>query len=357
MDKLGIFSPLEIGSLKIDNRIVISPMCQYSAENGDVNDWHLAHYLQMALSGAGMIVIESTAVSKDGRISLGDLGIYSEQNEIKLQQLITSIKKYSNTPIVIQLCHSGRKGSVTFPWNGNRPLTSKEGSWQTFAPSKIPKTKESNVPAELNLQQINSIKDAFIAAAIRAERAGIDALEIHVAHGYLLHQFFSPVSNKRTDEYGGNLNNRMRLILEIAEGIRKVWPKDKVIGARVTAQDWLDKGSTLDDCVELVNQLKSVGIEYVCVSSGGILPITNLKSYPGFQVGFARYLKQKTGIITRAVGQILNYKDAQSIIKSGDADLVAVGRGYLHEPRWIWKAASYYGEKIDIPSQYRRGYW
>ena len=357
MKNLGIFNPLEIRSLKVSNRIVISPMCQYSAENGDVNDWHLAHYLQMALSGAGMIVIESTAVSKDGRISLGDLGIYSEQNEIKLQQLITSIKKYSNTPIVIQLCHSGRKGSVTFPWNGNRPLTSKEGSWQTFAPSKIPKTKESNVPAELNLQQINSIKDAFIAAAIRAERAGIDVLEIHVAHGYLLHQFFSPISNKRTDEYGGSLNNRMRLILEIAEGIRKVWPKDKVVGARVTGQDWLDGGSNLDDCVELVGRLKDIGIDYVCVSSGGILPITKLEASPGFQVGFAKEVKKKTGIITRAVGQIQSYKHAQSVIKSGDADLIAIGRGYLHDPRWIWKAASYYGEKIDIPSQYKRGYW
>ena len=357
MNKLGIFSPLEIGSLKIDNRIVISPMCQYSAENGDVNDWHLAHYLQMALSGAGMIVIESTAVSKDGRISLGDLGIYSDQNEIKLQQLITSIKKYSNTPIGLQLCHSGRKGSVTFPWNGNRPLTSKEGSWQTFAPSKIPRTKESNVPAELDLQQINSIKDDFIAAAIRAERAGIDVLEIHVAHGYLLHQFFSPISNKRTDEYGGSLNNRMRLILEIAEGIRKVWPKDKVVGARVTGQDWLDGGSNLDDCVELVGRLKDIGIDYVCVSSGGILPITKLETSPGFQVGFAKEVKKKTGIITRAVGQIQSYKHAQSLIKSGDADLVAIGRGYLHDPRWIWKAASYYGEKIDIPSQYKRGYW
>ena len=357
MKNLGIFNPLEIRSLKVSNRIVISPMCQYSAVEGNVSDWHLAHYLQMALSGAGMIVIEATAVSDEGRITMGDLGIYSDQNELKLLQMILSIKKYSNTPIVLQLSHAGRKGSVTFPWKGSKPLSIADGGWKTFAPSGIARTEKSNVPAELNLQQIQSIKEDYINSAIRAERAGIDALEIHVAHGYLLHQFFSPISNKRTDEYGGSLNNRMRLILEIAEGIRKVWPKDKVVGARVTGQDWLDGGSNLDDCVELVGRLKDIGIDYVCVSSGGILPITKLETSPGFQVGFAKEVKKKTGIITRAVGQIQSYKHAQSVIKSGDADLIAIGRGYLHDPRWIWKAASYYGEKIDIPSQYKRGYW
>jgi len=356
MTKLGIFSKLEIGTLKISNRIVISPMCQYSAINGNATDWHLSHYLQMALSGAGMIVIESTAVSKNGRITLGDLGIYSNQNESKLKQLIASIKKYSNTPIVLQLSHSGRKGSMTLPWDGSKPLTSKEGSWKTYAPSEIARTTESNVPAELDLKQIMAIKDDFILAAIRANKAGVDALEVHIAHGYLLHQFFSPISNKRTDKYGGVLKNRIRLIIEIVEGIREVLPNNKIIGARVTAQDWLENGSTMDDCVELVNQLKKVGTEYVCASSGGILPITNLKAYPGFQVKFAKELKDKTGILTRAVGQIQDHKDAQNIIESGDADMICIGRGYLHDPRWVWRAASYFDKKITIPNQYERGY-
>jgi len=356
MTKLGIFSKLEIGTLKISNRIVISPMCQYSAKNGNASDWHLAHYLQMALSGAGMIVIESTAVSSDGRITMGDLGIYSDQNETKLKQLIKSIKKYSNTPIVLQLSHAGRKGSITFPWKGSRPLKAKEGSWQTYAPSEIPRTSASNLPAELDLKQIQSIKDNFVLAAIRASRAGVDALEVHIAHGYLLHQFFSPISNKRTDKYGGSLKNRIRLIIEIIEAIREVLPKNKIIGARVTAQDWLENGSTMDDCVELVNQLKKVGIEYVCASSGGILPITNLKAYPGFQVKFAKELKDKTGVLIRAVGQIQDYKDAQNIIESGDADMICIGRGYLHDPRWVWRAASYFDKKITIPNQYERGY-
>jgi 2,4-dienoyl-CoA reductase-like NADH-dependent reductase (Old Yellow Enzyme family) len=356
MGKLGIFSNLDIGPLRLANRIVISPMCQYSAKDGNANDWHLAHYLQMALSGAGMIVIESTAVSSEGRITLGDLGIYSDQNETKLKKMVSSIKQYSSAAIVLQLSHAGRKGSVTFPWKGSKPLTSEEGSWQTVAPSAIPRTLNSNVPAELDLEQIKKIKDDFIASAIRASRAGVDALEIHIAHGYLLHQFFSPISNKRTDKYGGSLKNRYRLIREIVVEIRKALPRNKIIGARVTAQDWLDNGSTIEDCVELVNELKRVGVVYVCASSGGILPITNLKSSPGFQVKFAKELKDKTGILTRAVGQISDFKLAQNIVESGDADIICIGRGYLHDPRWVWRAATYFNKQINVPNQYERGY-
>ena len=356
MDKLGIFSELDIGSLRVSNRIVISPMCQYSAKDGNATDWHLAHYLQMALSGAGMIVLESTAVSSEGRITLGDLGIYSDQNETKLKKMVSSIKKYSNAAIVLQLSHAGRKGSVTFPWKGSRPLKSEEGSWKTVAPSEIPRTSDSNLPAELSLEQIQIIKDNYISAAIRASRAGVDALEIHIAHGYLFHQFFSPISNKRTDKYGGSLKNRFRLIMEIVVEIRKALPRNKIIGARVTAQDWLDNGSTIEDCIELVNELKRVGVLYVCASSGGILPITNLKSSPGFQVKFAKELKDKTGIITRAVGQITDFKLAQNIVESGDADLICIGRGYLNDPRWVWRAAKYFNKQINVPNQYERGY-
>ena len=356
MSSLGIFSSIALRSLDVSNRIVISPMCQYSAKNGNVTEWHIAHYLQMALSGAGMIVIESTAISEDGRITVGDLGLYSDENEYNLNKLISVCKKYSSAKIVLQLSHAGRKGSVTFPWEGSLSLP-KDIGWETYAPSPIPRTPDSNVPLELSLQQIDRIKDDFILSAIRANRCGVDIVEIHIAHGYLLHQFFSPISNKRTDSYGGCLDNRMRLILEIAEGIRKIWPVDKPLGARVTAQDWMDDGSTIDECVYLVEALKNIGIDYVCVSSGGILPITKLKSGPEFQVPFASEVKKRTGVITRAVGEINDHFAAQRVIESGDADLIAIGRGYLNDPRWVWRAANYYDEKIEVPHQYERGYW
>jgi 2,4-dienoyl-CoA reductase-like NADH-dependent reductase (Old Yellow Enzyme family) len=357
MRSSNIFDPLIIRSHTIPNRIVISPMCQYSAIDGNITDWHIGHYLQMAISGAGMIVLESTSVSKEGRITLGDIGLYSEKNESNLRRLILACKEHSNVPIAIQLSHAGRKGSISYPWMNSEPLSDKQNGWVTYAPSGIPRTKSSNVPLELSVQQINSIKTDFIKSAIRADKAGLDCVELHIAHGYLLHQFFSPISNKRVDEYGGSLKKRMRIIIEIAEGIKKVWPTNKLIGARVTAQDWLENGLSIEDCIQLVKELKNIGVDYVCVSSGGILPITNLKSGPNFQVGYAMEVKKKTGIITRAVGQIRNYKDAQSIIESGDSDLVAIGRGYLNDPRWIWKASRHFGKQIDVPSQYERGYW
>ena len=356
MSSLGIFSPISLRSIDVHNRIVISPMCQYSADNGNVSAWHNAHYLQMALSGAGMIVIESTAISKDGRITTGDLGLYSDENEEQLRKLISVCQQYSSTKIVLQLSHAGRKGSVTFPWQGAKPLCDEIG-WDTYAPSSIARTIESNEPLELSLQQIDKIKNDFILSAMRANRAGVDAIEIHIAHGYLLHQFFSPISNKRKDNYGGNLDNRMRLILEIAEGIRKIWPDDRPLGARVTAQDWLNGGSTIEDCIKLVKLLKDIGVDYVCVSSGGIIPITNLKAGYEFQVPFAREVRKKTGIITRAVGEINSHIAAQRIVESGDADLIAIGRGYLNDPRWVWRAAIHYDKKIEVPSQYERGYW
>ena len=206
------------------------------------------------------------------------------------------------------------------------------------------------------MDQIQNIKNDFVSAAIRASRAGVDALEIHIAHGYLLHQFFSPISNKRTDQYGGSAKNRLRLIVEIVDEIRKVFPKNKIIGARVTAQDWLENGSSIKDCIDLVNQLKKVGLVYICASSGGILPITNLKSSPGFQVKFAKEIKDKTGIITRAVGQISDFKLAQNIVESGNADMICIGRGYLNDPRWVWRAATYFNKQINVPNQYERGY-
>ena len=352
-----LFSPLEIRSVSIRNRIVISPMCQYSAVNGNANDWHLAHYMNMAISGAGMYVLESTAISERGRISYGDLGLYSDCNEKYLTKMVKSCKKFSKTPIACQLSHSGRKGSVAFPWDGGRHLTDAQGAWPTVSASTIPRYEGASVPTELDSIQLNQIKTDFKSATQRAINAEIDVVELHVAHGYLLHQFYSPVSNHRTDEYGGNLGNRMKFILEVVESVRSICPPDMPVGVRVTAQDWLDNGSTMSDCITLVHELKRLGVDYVCVSSGGILPVTNLKSGIGYQVKFASEIKKNTGILTRAVGEINDYRLAQKIIEAGDADLIAIGRSYLNDPRWVWRAAIGLGEKVVVSHQYERGYW
>jgi len=336
---------------------VISPMCQYSAVNGNAEEWHMSHYMQMAISGAGMFVIESTAISEKGRISYGDLGLYSESNESQMRRLVNYCKKYSEAPIACQLSHAGRKGSVNFPWLGGRHLTKEEGSWDIVSASRIPRYDGGAIPFELSLKQLGDIRRDFINAAKRAMAAGIDIIELHVAHGYLLHQFFSPISNRRTDEYGGSFSNRIKFILEVFSDVRSVWPEDKPIGIRLTAQDWLDGGSTINDCVNLALELKSLGVDYICVSSGGIIPITNLVSGVGFQVKFASEIKKRTGIVTRVTGEINNYKVAQKVIESGDADLVAIGRSYLNDPRWVWRAATILKKKIHVPKQYERGYW
>ncbi|MBT6672346.1 MAG: NADH:flavin oxidoreductase/NADH oxidase [Lentimicrobiaceae bacterium] len=357
MKKNSLFSPIQLRSITIPNRITISPMCQYSAVEGNANEWHMSHYMQMATSGAGMFVIESTAVSKQGRISYGDLGLYSSSNEDHLARVIKSCKKYSETPIACQLSHSGRKGSVNLPWLGGKHLTSDEGGWDTVSASAISRYDGGTIPSELDLNQLNGIRQDFIKATQRAIKANVDIVELHIAHGYLLHQFFSPIANRRVDEYGGNFANRIKFILEVVSDVRRTWPADKPIGIRVTAQDWLDGGSTIDDCIDLVLQLKEIGIDYICVSSGGIIPITNLVPGIGFQVKFASEIKRRTGMVTRVTGEINDYKTAQKIIESNDADLIAIGRSYLNDPRWAWRAAIRLKEEVLVPEQYQRGYW
>lgn len=356
MVKSSLFSPIQLRSILVSNRIVISPMCQYSALNGNANEWHLSHYMQMAISGAGMFVIESTAVNEQGRISYGDLGLYSDHNQASLENLVRSCKKYSKSPISCQLSHSGRKGSVYFPWLGGKHLSQKDGAWSTVSSSPIARYTGGIVPLELDQLQLKEIRKDFVDAAKRADRVGIDIVELHVAHGYLLHQFYSPISNHRSDEYGGNFANRIRFILEVINDVRNAWPEHKPIGVRVTAQDWLDGGSTVEDCVRLVLEMKQIGVDYVCVSGGGIIPVTNLVSGKGYQVGFAGEIKRKTGIITRAVGEINDFRYAQEIINDGDADLIAIGRSYLNDPHWVWRAASGLKEDIFVPNQYLRGF-
>jgi len=357
MENKSLFSPIQLRSVVVPNRIAISPMCQYSATDGNANEWHASHYMQMAISGAGMFVIESTAISEKGRISYGDLGLYSNDNEESLKNLIECCKKYSNTPVACQLSHSGRKGSVNLPWLGGMHLTQNENSWNTVSASAIPRYDGGTIPCELSLKQINDIRMDFIKAVQRAIKAKVDIIELHAAHGYLLHQFLSPISNHRSDEYGGSFDNRMRFILEVASDVRRVWPKEKPIGIRLTAQDWLDNGINIDNCVDLALELKDIGIDYICISSGGILPVTNLVFSDGFQVGFAREIKKRTGMVTRAVGGIKNYKMAQKIISSNDADIVAIGRGYLNDPHWAWRASKGLREEVFVPNQYKRGYF
>ena len=350
-----LFSPISLRGLTLPNRIVVSPMCQYSAIDGDATDWHLIHLGQFALSGVGLLMIEATAVSSDGRITLGDLGLYSNHNEKALARVIRSCRAYSSVPIGIQLAHAGRKGSAHVPWKGGGPLGKSEGAWRTVAPSALPRDKGWPIPHALDKAEMDCIKDSYANAAKRAGRIGLDLIELHVAHGYLLHEFLSPISNQRTDQYGGSLENRMRFVLEIAVAIRKSWPADKPVGVRITGSDWIPGGLTTEDAVVLAKELKSLGFDYVCVSSGGIIPKTDMITGPGYQVPFAARVKKDADIATRAVGLINDPLQAEEIISSGKADMVALGRAFLDDPHWVWHAAFRLGVDITYPPQYIRG--
>jgi 2,4-dienoyl-CoA reductase-like NADH-dependent reductase (Old Yellow Enzyme family) len=345
---MKILRPYLINNIQLPNRITVAPMCQYSGINGNPTNWHYGHLQQLSLTGAGLLTIESTAVSYDGRITLGDLVLKDKKNEKELKKLINHIKKYSKIPLGIQISHAGRKGSSEIPWiKPNCPLKKK---WITYAPSSIKKDIGWPIPKELNFNEIQKIIKDFKNSAIRANRIGFDCLEIHMAHGYLLHQFFSPISNNRKDEYGGNLKKRCRLLIEIAEEVRKVWPKNKILGARITGQDWLINGSNINDCIYLVNFLKEIGINYVCVSSGGIITKTNLIFKEGYQVHLAKIVKKKTKIITRAGGMISNYNYAEKIIKNNSVDLINVARKFINDPTWLIKMQ----KKPYIVNQYKR---
>ena len=349
-----LFSPINLRGLTLKNRIVISPMCQYSAIDGNATDWHLIHLGNLSLSGAGLLMIEATAVNATGRISYGDLGLYSDDNEKSLGRILTSCRRYGNTPIGIQIAHSGRKGSTHLPWKGGAPLTPKEEAWQTVAPSAIARGKNWPIPHELSIEEIDSIKKDFIASTERASRLNIDLIELHVAHGYLLHEFMSPISNTRNDQYGGNLENRMRLPLEIAEAMRSVWPKEKPMGARITGNDWLPGGLIVSDAVIFAKKLKEIGIDYVCVTSTGIVPTSEVKFSAGYQVSFAAEVKRQADIPTQTVGLITTPEQAERIIAESDADMVAIARSFLDDPRWVWHAAQKLGADAAYPPQYFR---
>jgi 2,4-dienoyl-CoA reductase-like NADH-dependent reductase (Old Yellow Enzyme family) len=350
----ALFSPIQLRGLKLPNRIMVAPMCQYSAENGEANDWHFTHINMLSLSGAAMFCIEATHVEAIGRITPGCLGLWSDATEAALKPIIASVRKHSKTAIAMQLAHAGRKGSSHVPWDGGQQIPLAEGGWQTEGPSALPHKEGELAPLAFDPPGLGRVREAFVAAAKRAERLGLDALELHSAHGYLLHQFLSPIANKRTDQYGGSLQNRMRYPLEVFDAIREVFPAHKPVGIKVSATDWVEGGWDLAQTIEYAKELKKRGLDWIDVSSGGVSPLQKIPLAPGYQVPLAQALREATGLTTMAVGLITEAKQAEEIVASGKADMVALARGMLYDPRWGWHAAAELGGQVEAPPQYWR---
>ena len=351
----ALFTPVEVGGLSLRNRIVIAPMCQYSAEDGCMTDWHVIHLGHLALSGAGLLTIEATAVTPEGRISYGDTGLWSDANEQAMARVLASVRRWSDMPIAIQLGHAGRKASTDKPWFGGKQIApDAENGWQTVAPSPLPFKAGENPPVELDRAGLDRIRQAFADAAARAARLDLAAVQLHGAHGYLLHQFLSPLSNKRTDEYGGSLQNRMRFPLEVFDAVRAVFPSDRPVSMRVSATDWVPGGWDVEQTIHFARALEERGCAAIHVSSGGLDPRQQIPVGPSYQVPLARAVKQAIGIPVIAVGLITEFEQAEAIVGTGDADLVALARGILYDPRWPWHAAAELGGKVKVPPQYLR---
>jgi 2,4-dienoyl-CoA reductase-like NADH-dependent reductase (Old Yellow Enzyme family) len=350
----ALFSPIKLRGLHLKNRIMVSPMCQYSAADGAATDWHFTHINSLALSGAAMFCIEATHVEAIGRITHGCLGLYDDATEAALVPILAAARKHSKAAIAMQLAHAGRKGSSHRPWEGGQQIPLADGGWQTVAPSCVPHKEGEAAPSALDDAGLARIRDAFVAAARRAERLGIDALELHGAHGYLMHQFLSPISNQRTDRYGGSLENRMRFPLEVFDAVRAVFPERKPVGIRVSATDWIEGGWDLPQTIGFAKELAKRGVDWIDVSSGGVSPLQKIPLGPGYQVPFADAVRQATALTTIAVGLITKPAQAEEIIASGQADMVALARGMLFDPRWGWHAAAELGGEVDAPPPYWR---
>ncbi len=350
-----LFTSLRIRDIEFPNRIAVSPMCQYSCEDGFANDWHLVHLGSRAVGGAALVPTEAAAVEARGRISPWDLGIWKDEHIEPLARIARFVKSRGSVP-GIQLAHAGRKASTDVPWRGGRPIALSEGGWQPVAPSAIPFTSESPAPAELQVGQIESIVAAFAAAAQRALQAGFEVIELHGAHGYLIHEFLSPFSNQRTGEYGGSLRNRMRFALQVVEAIRQVWPARLPLFLRISGTDWANGGWDIDQSVELARAAQLLGVDLVDCSSGGTLPRVSIPLGPGYQVPFSERIRRDTGILTGAVGLITGPSQAEEIIRSGSADMVFLAREFLREPYWPIKAAQELGADLRVPEQYLRAF-
>jgi 2,4-dienoyl-CoA reductase-like NADH-dependent reductase (Old Yellow Enzyme family) len=350
-----LFTPAKVGGLELANRIIIAPMCQYSAEDGAMTDWHAQHLGQLAQSGAALLTIEATAVLPEGRISYGDVGLWDDRTEAAMGQVIGSIRRWSDMPIAIQLGHAGRKASTDLPWKGGKQIApTAENGWQPVSASEAPFTAGDAPSVALDKAGLARIRDAFAEAAVRAARLGIDAIQLHGAHGYLIHQFLSPLSNTRQDEYGGSLENRMRFPLEIYDAVRAAFPADKPVTIRVSGSDWVEGGWDIDQTIAFAKVLEARGCAGIHVSSGGLDAGQKIPVGPGYQVPLARAVKQAVSMPVAAVGLITDFDHAESIVATGDADFVALARTILYDPRWPWHAAAHLGAKVQASPQYLR---
>ena len=352
-----LFSPLTLssprGGLTLSNRIVVAPMCQYSAVNGEATDWHLAHWSSLLNSGAAMLTIEATAVTADGRITPACLGLWDERTEQALGDKLQRARQLApKLPVCIQLAHAGRKASSALPWQGGQLLSPDQGGWPTVGPSAVAQLPNEAPPRALTLAQMAQIVEAFVSAAQRADRLGIDAIELHGAHGYLMHQFLSPIANRRTDNYGGSFDNRVRFPLEVFAAVRNAF--DGALGMRVSASDWVEGGWDVDQTAEFARQLKALGCDFVHVSSGGVSPQQKIAVGPSYQVPLARQVRQISGLTTMAVGLITDPLQAEAVLQAGDADLIALARAFLYKPRWGWEAAAALGGQVAASPQYWR---
>lgn len=355
MPQPALFQPLSVAQLSLRNRIVIAPMCQYSAIEGNMTDWHLIHLGQLALSGAALLTIEATAVMPEGRISYADVGLWNDSNEEAIARTLESIRRWSDMPVAIQLGHAGRKASTDLPWHGGAQIVPGHvDGWQTEAPSALAFAEGAHPPLALDAAGLARVRAAFAAAAARAGRIGIDAVQIHAAHGYLLHQFLSPLSNRREDEYGGSLENRMRFPLEVYDAVRAAFPADRPVTVRVSGTDWVEGGWTIEETAVFAQALEARGAAAIHVSSGGLDPRQKIPVGPSYQVPLARVVKQAVGIPVVAVGLITEFDQAEAIVATGDADAIALARGILYDPRWPWHAAAHLGAQVQAPSQYLR---
>jgi 2,4-dienoyl-CoA reductase-like NADH-dependent reductase (Old Yellow Enzyme family) len=349
-----LFSQFQIRGLALRNRIIVSPMCQYSAVQGEASDWHRVHVGSLALSGAGLFCFEATAVEPEGRITHGCLGLWDDRTEAALKPVIATVRKYSPIALSVQLAHAGRKGSSQLPWEGGQLIPVSAGGWVPYAPSALAHKEGEALPQALDNAGLKRVRAAFVAAAQRAMRLGLDAIELHSAHGYLLHEFLSPIANHREDQYGGSLQNRMRFPLEVFDAVRAAVPADKPIGVKLSATDWVEGGWDLEQTIAYARELQRRGVDWIDASSGGISPAQKIPVKPSYQVPFARAIKQATGVNTIAVGLITEARQADEIIARGEADLVALARGMLYDPRWPWHAAAQLGATVEAPPQYWR---
>ena len=354
MGMSALFEPIHVGKLDLSNRIVVAPMCQYSAEKGCMNDWHLIHLGQLSISGAALLTIEATAVLPEGRITFADVGLWNDETEAAMGRTLESIRRWSDITIGIQLNHAGRKASVEVPWNGGKQFAPNQPhGWQTVAPSPVRHAEGDVPPLALDRDGLRRVREAFVASAVRAARLGIELIQLHCAHGYLLHQFLSPITNRRDDEYGGSLESRMRYPLEVFEAVRDAF-RGKSVSVRVSGTDWVDGGWDIEQTCAFAKMLEERGCDAIHISSGGLDLAQQIPVGPSYQVPLARAVKSVVRMPVVTVGLITSFEQAEAIIATGDADMVALARTIVYDPRWPWHAAAELGAQVRAPKQYLR---